>query len=62
MRFLLDENFPKAVIPLLEASGHEVDDFRLIGIPDSPDSEIVSLAKERFALILTTDRDFFANN
>lgn len=45
MRFLLDENFPKAVIPILEAMGHEVDDYRLIGKIGSPDSDIVRLAK-----------------
>jgi predicted nuclease of predicted toxin-antitoxin system len=59
MRFLLDENFPKAVIPVLEAMGHEVDDFRLLGTIGAPDNEIVRLAKERSAVILTTDRDFF---
>jgi predicted nuclease of predicted toxin-antitoxin system len=59
MRFLLDENFPKAVIPVLEAMGHEVEDFRLIGSIGSPDGEIVRLAKERSSVILSTDRDFF---
>lgn len=62
MRFLLDENFPKAVIPILEAMGHEVDDYRLIGKIGSPDGEIVRLAKERSAVILTTDRDFFTRS
>lgn len=59
MRFLLDENFPKAVIPVLVAMGHEVDDFRLIGTIGAPDEDIVRVAKERSAVILTTDRDFF---
>lgn len=59
MRFLLDENFPKAVIPVLEAKGHEVDDFRVIGVMGSPDEDILRLAKESSAVILTTDRDFF---
>ena len=59
MRFLLDENFPKAVISILEGMGHEVDDFRHIGVIGAPDREIVRLAGERSAVILTTDRDFF---
>lgn len=59
MRFLLDENFPKAVIPVLEARGHEVFDFREIGKAGSPDGEVVRAAKERAAALLTTDRDFF---
>jgi len=58
MRFLLDENFPRAIIPILEAMGHEVDDFRLIGVTGSPDGNVVRLAKERSAVILTTDRIF----
>lgn len=59
MRFILDENFPKAVIPILQALGHEVDDFRVIGTIGSPDDEIVRMAKKRSAVILSTDRDFF---
>lgn len=59
MRFLLDENFPKTVVPVLEALGHEVDDFRQIGTVGAPDSEIVRMAKALSAVILTTDRDFF---
>jgi len=59
MRFLLDENFPKIIIPILEAIGHEVDDYRLIGTIGAHDSEIVRLAEERSAVILTTDRNFF---
>jgi len=59
MRFLLDENFPKAVCPLLVGLGHEVIDFREVGIQGSPDSEIVAMAIAEKAAILTTDRDFF---
>ncbi len=36
MRFLLEENFPKAVIPVLDAMGHEVVDFRLLGTIGAP--------------------------
>jgi len=59
MIFLLDENFPKAVIPFLEKKGHQVLDFRLIGEEGAPDSKIVTLAISKKAAILTTDRDFF---
>ena len=45
MRFLLDENFPKAVIPVLEEMGHEVEDFRVLEAIGSPDDEIVRLPK-----------------
>ena len=59
MRFLLDENFPKAVRPLLLSLSHEVIDFREVGVGGSPDSQVVSMAITNSAVILTTDRDFF---
>jgi hypothetical protein len=31
MKFLLDENFPKAAIAFLESAGHQVFDFRRTG-------------------------------
>jgi predicted nuclease of predicted toxin-antitoxin system len=59
MTFLLDENFPKAARPLLLGLGHEVIDFRTVGVEGSPDSEVVAMAIIQRAAILTTDRDFF---
>lgn len=59
MRFLLDENFPKAARPLLLGLSHEAIDFRDVGIEGSPDSEVVAMAISKGAVILTTDRDFF---
>jgi predicted nuclease of predicted toxin-antitoxin system len=59
MRFLLDENFPKAACSLLFSLSHEVFDFRDVGVEGSPDSEVIEMAVSRSAVILTTDRDFF---
>ena len=59
MKFLLDENFPKAVIPLLIGLRHEVIDYREVGIEGGSDLEIVAMAIAECATILTTDRDFF---
>ena len=59
MNFLLDENFPKSIIGLLSENGHQVLDFREIGTIGAPDEDVVKLAIERNAVILTTDRDFF---
>tara|TARA_R110002096_G_scaffold32166_16_gene93754 strand:- start:530 stop:925 length:396 start_codon:yes stop_codon:yes gene_type:complete len=59
MTFLFDENFPKAARPILEQLGHDVFDFRLLGDEGAPDSEVMSLAIEKRAVILSTDRDFF---
>jgi|UPI0004B5D626 hypothetical protein len=44
MRFLLDENFPKASHLLLAGLQHEIIDFRDKGIVGSPDSEVVAMA------------------
>lgn len=59
MTFLLDENFPKAAAGLLLELGHHVIDFRVEGEEGAPDHEVMTLALEREAVVLTTDRDFF---
>jgi predicted nuclease of predicted toxin-antitoxin system len=59
MKFLLDENFPKAAIPFLKAAGHQVFDFRGTGDEGIEDSEVFQKAQDHDAILLTTDRDFF---
>ena len=59
MKFLLDENFPKAAGEILKRRGHEVYDFRGIGELGADDSVLVEMAREIGAVILTTDRDYF---
>lgn len=59
MNFLLDENFPKNAGCLAEELGHRVYDFRLVGREGAPDLELIRIAMEKQAIILTTDRDFF---
>lgn len=59
MNFLLDENFPKAAGPILEGAGHQVFDFRRVGVIGSPDERIMEMAVTKQAAILSTDRDFF---
>ena len=59
MRFLLDENFPKAAGDRLQELGFEVFYSRSVCKQGSDDSELMTFAIEREAVILTTDRDFF---
>lgn len=59
MNFLLDENFPKAVIPFLDTHGHSATDFRCIGPRGASDQQVIRTAIENSAAVLTTDRDFF---
>ena len=59
MKFLLDENFPKAAHALLTDRGHEVLDVR--GGPDegAEDSSMFEMAQRCEAALLTTDKDFY---
>ncbi len=59
MLFFLDENFPKKAVPFLNEKGHETLDIR--GTPQAgvTDDLIFTIAQEKEAVFLTTDRDFF---
>jgi predicted nuclease of predicted toxin-antitoxin system len=57
--FLLDENFPAAARPYLEADGHLVQDIRGTSREGCDDMVLFALAQENRATILTTDKDFF---
>ncbi len=59
MRFLLDENFPRAAKTMLEQSGHVVYDMRDILESGADDNSVFRKAQELDAVLLTTDRDFF---
>ena len=59
MKFLLDGNFPKAAIDLLESAGHQVFDFRGTGDQGIEDCDVFRKAQDHAAILLTTDRDFF---
>lgn len=59
MKFLLDENFPKAAHAYLSGLGHATFDLR--GTPDEgcDDKRVLERAIAEHAILLTTDRDFF---
>ena len=59
MRFLLDENFPKAAADMLAARGHQVFDFRGSVDEGIEDDLVFQKAQALNAILLTTDRDFF---
>ena len=58
MKFFLDENFPKAAAPFLEAQGHECFDPRGTELEGSDDDVLLAEARTVGAVFLTTDRDF----
>lgn len=59
MRFVLDENFPKAAEVLLTSLGHDVNDVRKSNCRGANDEAVFQWAQEQKAIVLTTDRDFF---
>lgn len=59
MKFLLDENFPRAAINLLNRLGHVALDIRGTDREGISDSALFEYAQQESAILLTTDRDFF---
>lgn len=57
MRFLADENFPKAAVAALEAAGHDVLWVRLTA-PGAPDADVLATAARGERVLLTFDKDF----
>ena len=57
MRFLANENFPRAAILALEKAGHDVVWVR-IADPGSSDSDVLSWAEREGRILITFDKDF----
>lgn len=58
MRFLVDENMPRALTAELRVLGFTVDDVRTIGIQGLPDTKVFEAASALDAIIITRDRGF----
>ncbi|MCO6044560.1 DUF5615 family PIN-like protein [Aeoliella sp. ICT_H6.2] len=59
MKFLLDENFPKAAVSFLEGLGHTAFEARVLLPRGADDSALIREAQDREAVLLSTDRDFY---
>ena len=57
MRFLADENFPRAAIELLRESGHDVEWVRA-SHPGIGDEQIIDLARHHQQIVITFDQGF----
>jgi len=57
MRFLADENFPKAAVDALARAGHDVVWIGTIA-SGTPDAEVFRWAARENRIILTFDKDF----
>lgn len=57
MRFLADENFPKAAVAALEAAGHDIVWVRYVAA-GAADAEVLAKAMAESRILLTFDKDF----
>lgn len=58
-RLLADENFNRAVVVLLRASGHDVVTVQELREDRSPDPHVLALATSEGRAVLTHDKDYF---
>jgi Domain of unknown function (DUF5615) len=57
VRFLADENFPRAAVAALEVAGHDVSWVRLAA-PGAADAAVLAMAVRESRILLTFDKDF----
>jgi predicted nuclease of predicted toxin-antitoxin system len=57
LRFLADENFPRAAVVALEAAGHDIIWVRLAA-PGAADADVLAAATRESRILLTFDKDF----
>lgn len=57
MRYLADENFPRATVEALRATGDDVSWVRT-DAPGSKDDEVLALGRTEQRVLLTFDKDF----
>jgi predicted nuclease of predicted toxin-antitoxin system len=60
MKLLLDQGLPRSTRDLLRQLGHEVAHVGDLGMARAKDEEILAIAKESNAIIVTLDADFHA--
>lgn len=58
MKFVVDEDLPKALTKLLREKGHEVFDIRELGFRGISDDEVFNLAQTKQAALFTADLGF----
>jgi predicted nuclease of predicted toxin-antitoxin system len=57
MRFLADENFPRAAVAALSSAGHDIAWVRVVA-PGAADADVLALAAREERILLTFDKDF----
>lgn len=57
-RFLIDENMPRTLAPMLRAAGYDAEDARDVGLRGRPDSDVWAYAQAHSQTLITYDREF----
>ena len=58
MRFLIDQNLPVGLLPVLAAMGHDADHIKLRGLSQAADEFLWLLAKDEDRVVVSKDIDF----
>jgi predicted nuclease of predicted toxin-antitoxin system len=58
MRFLVDEDLPRSVAPLIKSYGHEALDVRDLSLRGAKDQQIAAYAQSHQLTLVTGDFDF----
>lgn len=58
MKFLVDEDLPRSVAPLIRELGHAAEDVRDVGLRGTPDSKIAAYAQTHQLCLVTADGGF----
>jgi predicted nuclease of predicted toxin-antitoxin system len=58
MIFLLDQGLPRSAVKFLLDSGMEAEHVGVLGLANASDNRILSVGRERGAVIVTLDSDF----
>ncbi|QDV13480.1 hypothetical protein CA51_33700 [Rosistilla oblonga] len=60
MKFLLDQGLPRSTVDYLRDSGVESEHVGALGLATASDDEILSVGRDRGAVVVTLDSDFHA--
>lgn len=58
MLFIIDEDMPRSLAPVLKKEGYKVIDVRDVGLRGATDKDILNFSNERKGVIITADIGF----
>ncbi|MBX9615795.1 MAG: DUF5615 family PIN-like protein [Caulobacteraceae bacterium] len=58
MKFLVDQNLPTGLLPILSALGHDAVHVKLMGLAEATDEALWTLASQDDRVVISKDSDF----